>query len=126
MKNMPMNEWHNAREALTMPIELNYPTKANSGAPQFLREEAIWMIALRIRRAIQGDRTDPALQRDIIIDAVSSLVINGRDVTTTWEFRMPCTTDAADRSWVPAKPTRTRLASPWSRSIPTWWPIGPT
>lgn len=70
-----------------MPIELNYPSRSTSGVPLFLREEAIWMIALRLRRAIQGDRVDLTMEVDTIVDAASSLVINGRQVATTWEFR---------------------------------------
>ena len=70
-----------------MPIELNYPSRSTSGVPLFLREEAIWMVALRVRRAILGDRDDLALQVDTIVDAASNLVINGREVATTWEFR---------------------------------------
>lgn len=70
-----------------MPIELNYPCKAASGAPQPLPEEGIWVVALRLRRAILGDGNDLAMQVDGIIDTASSLVINGREVRTTWEFR---------------------------------------
>lgn len=69
-----------------MAIELNYPHVAATGAPRPLQDGAVWAVALRLRRAILGERADTGLAPDAIVAAASHLAINGREVTTAWDF----------------------------------------
>jgi hypothetical protein len=86
IRNLGITESRNHGEGGHMAIELDYPHLAATGAPQPLRDAAIWAVALRLRRAILGDATGPAVDADTIVAATSELIINGRQVSTSWDF----------------------------------------
>jgi len=85
-KNMRINGSRNRNGGNGMAIDLNYPHVAATGAPRLLRDEAVWAVALRLRRAILGDQADAALAAGAIVAVTSELVINGREVATAWDF----------------------------------------
>jgi hypothetical protein len=86
IRNFGITESRNHGEGGHMALEIDYPHLAASGAPLPLRDAAIWAVALRLRRAVLGDATGGALDADVIATRTAELVINGRPVTTSWDF----------------------------------------
>jgi hypothetical protein len=72
-----------------MTIVVQYPHHAASGAPRPLSAEALWAVAVQVRRQAMAGREGFALGAEALVAAAREVRANGRAVAVAWDLAHP-------------------------------------
>lgn len=77
-----------------MTLALSYPHDPRTGAPRPLAAETLWAVAARLRDAVARNGTPWALSTRALVAAATRLEVNGRQITSAWDFSQRVHDDA--------------------------------
>lgn len=69
-----------------MTLEVAYPHDRSSLEPRPMKAQQIWRVAEHVRRQLAPRRLSPCLNLERLIQAAGSMVVNGIDIATHWDF----------------------------------------